>query len=106
MGAWWWQQGLSEPVIHLTLLISAAGHKVAMDTINNAPSQELQRSIGQFLSVQRDTIKRLNHLLHDPDIVAESTTLTVAALRAIEVRIIAPSWLCADVLSSHIILRQ
>ncbi|CEL03967.1 hypothetical protein ASPCAL05102 [Aspergillus calidoustus] len=84
MGAWWWQQGLSEPVIHLTLLVSAAGHKVAMDTINNAPSHELQQSIGQFLGVQRDTIKRLNHLLHDPDVVAESTTLTVAALRAIE----------------------
>ncbi|KAL3487461.1 hypothetical protein BJX62DRAFT_213506 [Aspergillus germanicus] len=84
MGTWWWQQGLSEPVIHLTLLVSAAGHKVAMDTINNVPSQELQRSMGQLLGIQRYTIKRLNFLLRDPGVVAESTTLVVAALRAIE----------------------
>jgi hypothetical protein len=99
MGTWWWQQGLSEPVIHLTLLVSAAGHKVAMDTINNAPPQELQRSMGQLLGIQRDAIKRLNFLLRDPGTLAESTTLVVAALRAIEVCITSLSRLTAHVLS-------
>ncbi|KAL3458725.1 hypothetical protein BJX64DRAFT_301737 [Aspergillus heterothallicus] len=84
MGSWWWQKGLSEPVIHLTLLVSAAGHKIATDTITNAPLQELQRSKRQYMSIQGDTIKRLNFLLQDPGAVVESTTLTVAALRAIE----------------------
>ncbi|KAL2829816.1 hypothetical protein BJY01DRAFT_254886 [Aspergillus pseudoustus] len=84
MGAWWWQKGLSEPVVHLTLLVSAASHKIAMDTVNNAPSQDLQRSIGEFLGIQGDTIKRLNYLLRDPSVITESTILVVAALRAIE----------------------
>ncbi|KAL3486506.1 hypothetical protein BJX62DRAFT_19252 [Aspergillus germanicus] len=84
MGAWWWQQGQSEPVIHLTLLISSASHKLAMNTINNAPSQDLQRSKREFLRLQGDIVKRLNHLLQHPDAIAESITLTIAALRAIE----------------------
>ncbi|KAL3456920.1 hypothetical protein BJX64DRAFT_269748 [Aspergillus heterothallicus] len=84
MGAWWWQQGLSEPVIHQTLLISAASHRLAMDTVNNAPLHNLQRSKREFLRIQGDIIKRLNRLLQHPDTISESITLTIAALRAIE----------------------
>lgn len=86
MGAWWWQQGQSEPVIQLTLLMSAANHKLAMDTINNVSAPHLQRSMREFLRIRADTIGRLNSLLQDPSGVAESTILVVGALRAIEVR--------------------
>ncbi|PCG89516.1 Hypothetical protein PENO1_104160 [Penicillium occitanis (nom. inval.)] len=84
MGAWWWQQGHSEPVVQLTLLVSAANHKLAMDTINNVPAPHLQRSMREFLRIRGDTIGRLNSLLQDPSGVAESTILVVGALRAIE----------------------
>lgn len=97
MGAWWWQQGHSEPVIQLTLLVSAANHKLAMDTINNVPAPHLQRSMREFLRIRGDTIGRLNSLLQDPGNVAESTILVVGALRAIEVCI--SLWLSAHVLS-------
>jgi hypothetical protein len=99
MGGWWWQQGLSEPVIHLTLLVSAASHKLAMDTINNAPEKHLERSKRDFLGIQGSIIKRLNHLLQHPSAVTESITLTVAALRAIEVCFVACPWLSAHAMS-------
>jgi hypothetical protein len=97
MGAWWWQQGQSEPVIHLTLLMSSASHKLAMNTINNTPSRELQRSKREFLRLQGNIIKRLNHLLQHPDAIPESIIHTIAALRAIEVCNAVPQ------LSAHVI---
>lgn len=85
MGAWWWQQGHSEPVVQLTLLVSAANHKLAMDTVNNVPAPHLQRSTREFLRIRGEAIGRLNSLLQNPGDVAESTILVVGALRAIEV---------------------
>ncbi|KAJ0417358.1 hypothetical protein BJY00DRAFT_208196 [Aspergillus carlsbadensis] len=84
MTIWWWQKALSQPAIQLALLVSAASHQTAMNTIHNAPSQHLQRSIGELLRLRGDTITTLNGLLAGPDAVGESTILIVAALRAIE----------------------
>ncbi|KAL3486981.1 hypothetical protein BJX62DRAFT_214426 [Aspergillus germanicus] len=84
MTIWWWQKALSQPAIQLALLVSAASHQTAMNTIHNAPSQHLQRSIGEMLRLRGDTITRLNDLLRGPSPVGDSTILIVAALRAIE----------------------
>jgi hypothetical protein len=85
MTIWWWQKALSQPAIQLALLVSAASHQTAMNTIHNAPSQHLQRSIGEMLRLRGDTITTLNDLLRGPSPVGDSTILIVAALRAIEV---------------------
>ncbi|KAL2839655.1 hypothetical protein BJY01DRAFT_237023 [Aspergillus pseudoustus] len=84
MSVWWWQRALAEPAIQLALLVSAASHQTAMNSLYNAPSQYLRRSIGEFYRLRGDTIKTLNGLLRNPGAVAESTILIVAALRAIE----------------------
>jgi hypothetical protein len=85
MSVWWWQQALCQPAIQMALLVSAASHQTAMNTLNNAPSQYLQRSIREFLRLRGDTIKTVNTLLRNPDAVAESTILIIGALTAIEV---------------------
>ncbi|KAL2854983.1 hypothetical protein BJY01DRAFT_204736 [Aspergillus pseudoustus] len=46
---------------------------------------ELQRPKRVYINIQGDTVKRLNFLVGDPGAVVESPTLTVAALRAIEI---------------------
>ncbi|KAL3459582.1 hypothetical protein BJX64DRAFT_279095 [Aspergillus heterothallicus] len=84
MSVWWWQKALAVPAIQLALLVSAASHQTAMNSLYNAPSQYLTRSIGEFYRLRGDTIKTLNGLLCNPGPVAESTILIVAALRAIE----------------------
>ncbi|KAL5337456.1 hypothetical protein BJX70DRAFT_234384 [Aspergillus crustosus] len=83
MSVWWWQQGISQPVIHLALLVSAAAHQTAMHTVHNGPSKYLQQSVRELLRLQGKMIKILNGLLQNPD-TAQSAVLIVASLRAIE----------------------
>jgi hypothetical protein len=84
MSAWWWQQGLSQPVIQLALLVSAAGHQTAMHALHNTPSKYAEQSVNEYLRLQGSTIRVLNGLLRDPA-AAKSTVLMVGSLRAIEV---------------------
>ncbi|KAL2817627.1 hypothetical protein BJX63DRAFT_419565 [Aspergillus granulosus] len=83
MSIWWWQQGLSQPVVQLALLISAAGHQNAMNRLNNTPSKYLHQSVREFLRLQGNMIKILNSLLRNPS-EAKSTILIIGSLRAIE----------------------
>ncbi|OOQ83664.1 hypothetical protein PEBR_35945 [Penicillium brasilianum] len=83
MSAWWWQQGLSQPVIQLALLVSAAGHQNAMKSLNNTASGHLQQSVREHLRLQGNMIGMLNGLLRDAA-AAKSTVLIVGSLRAIE----------------------
>ncbi|KAF3392551.1 hypothetical protein F1880_008838 [Penicillium rolfsii] len=83
MSAWWWQQGLSQPVIQLALLVSAAGHQTAMHAIHNIPTKKTEQSAKEYLRLQGNTIRILNGLLRDPT-AAKSAVLIVGSLRAIE----------------------
>ncbi|EPS29435.1 hypothetical protein PDE_04384 [Penicillium oxalicum 114-2] len=83
MSIWWWQQGLSQPVIQLTLLVSAAGHQTAMNVLHNTSSWHSQQSIKEYIRLQGTTLQVLNGLLQNPA-TAQSTVLIVASLRAVE----------------------
>ncbi|RDW61827.1 uncharacterized protein DSM5745_10499 [Aspergillus mulundensis] len=84
MKIWWWQKALSEPAIQQALLVSAASHQTALNTLAGVSPQYMRSSVREFLRLRGDTIKTLNGKLRDPGAVAESTILIVASLRAIE----------------------
>ncbi|KAE8395637.1 hypothetical protein BDV23DRAFT_96571 [Aspergillus alliaceus] len=85
MSIWWWQRAITQPALLQALLFLTAGHHATLESNNGVSSTAIQRSIKDSLRLRGDTLKTLNHILQDPvKAVAESTTLIVASLVAIE----------------------
>ncbi|KAE8350049.1 hypothetical protein BDV28DRAFT_151295 [Aspergillus coremiiformis] len=85
MSIWWWQRAITQPALLQALLFLTAGHHATLESNNGVSSQAIQRSMKDSLSLRGNTLQTLNHILQDPvKAVAESTTLVVASLVAIE----------------------
>lgn len=85
MSIWWWQRAITQPALLQALLFLTAGHHATLESNNGVSSTAIQRSIKDSLRLRGDTLKTLNHILQDPvKAIAESTTLIVASLVAIE----------------------
>jgi hypothetical protein len=88
MSIWWWQRAITQPALLQALLFLTAGHHATLESNNGVSPQAIQRSMKDSLSLRGNTLQALNHILQDPaKAVAESTTLIVASLVAIEVRL-------------------
>jgi hypothetical protein len=86
MGMWWWQQAITQPALLQALLCSAASHQMALVTLSSISDKSIQRSGREFLRLRGDTMNTLNNILRDSmQAAAESTTLVVGTLVAIEV---------------------
>ncbi|PKX91517.1 uncharacterized protein P174DRAFT_452813 [Aspergillus novofumigatus IBT 16806] len=85
MSIWWWQRAISQPALLQALLFLTAGHHATLESNNGVSSTAIEKSIKDSLRLRGNTLKTLNDILHDPiKAVAESTTLIVASLVAIE----------------------
>jgi hypothetical protein len=85
MSIWWWQRAVSQPALLQALLFLTAGHHATLESNNGVSSTAIEKSIKDSLRLRGNTLKTLNDILQDPiKAVAESTTLIVASLVAIE----------------------
>ncbi|RHZ56138.1 uncharacterized protein CDV56_100127 [Aspergillus thermomutatus] len=85
MSIWWWQRAISQPALLQALLFLTAGHHATLESNNGVSSTAIEKSIKDSLRLRGSTLKNLNDILQDPmKAVAESTTLVVASLVAIE----------------------
>ncbi|KAF7136989.1 hypothetical protein CNMCM5793_006740 [Aspergillus hiratsukae] len=85
MSIWWWQRAISQPALLQALLFLTAGHHATLESNNGVSSTAIEKSIKDSLHLRGNTLKTLNNILQDPmKAVAESTTLIVASLVAIE----------------------
>ncbi|EAW17372.1 uncharacterized protein NFIA_072870 [Aspergillus fischeri NRRL 181] len=85
MSIWWWQRAISQPALLQALLFLTAGHHATLKSNNGVVSTASEKSIKDSLRLRGNTLKTLNDILQDPiKAVAESTTLIVASLVAIE----------------------
>ncbi|KAF7182374.1 hypothetical protein CNMCM7691_001854 [Aspergillus felis] len=85
MSIWWWQRAISQPALLQALLFLTAGHHATLESNNGVASTAIEKSIKDSLRLRGNTLKTLNDILQDPvKAVAESTTLIVASLVAIE----------------------
>ncbi|KKK18816.1 hypothetical protein ARAM_003261 [Aspergillus rambellii] len=85
MSVWWWQRAITQPALLQALLFLTAGHQATLESINGISSRAIQKSTKDSLRLRGDTLKTLNGIMRDPmKAVAESTTLIVASLVAIE----------------------
>jgi hypothetical protein len=83
---WWWQRAIAQPALLQALLFLTAGHQATLELNNGISSRVIQKSIRDSLHLRGNTLKTLNNIMQDPArAVAESTTLVVASLVAIEV---------------------
>jgi hypothetical protein len=86
MSIWWWQKAITLPALLQALLFLTAGHDATLKSTNGVSSTAVQKTMKDFFHLRGSTLKTLNDLLQDPTkAVAESTTLIVASLVAIEV---------------------
>lgn len=86
MSIWWWQKAITLPALLQALLFLTAGHHATLESNNGVSSLTIRKTINDSLHLRSNTLKTLNDLLQDPaKAVAESTTLIVASLVAIEV---------------------
>jgi hypothetical protein len=89
MSQWWWQKAITQPALLQALLFLTAGHQATLESSNGVSSRVIQKSMRDMLHLRGDTLKTLNNIMMDPvRAVAESTTLVVASLVAIEVCIL------------------
>ncbi|KAL2841754.1 hypothetical protein BJY01DRAFT_249422 [Aspergillus pseudoustus] len=85
MSQWWWQKAITQPALLQALLFLTAGHQATLESSSGVSSQVIQKSMRDSLHLRGDTLKTLNNIMMDPvRAVAESTTLVVASLVAIE----------------------
>ncbi|KAL2797300.1 hypothetical protein BJX66DRAFT_108533 [Aspergillus keveii] len=85
MSQWWWQKAITQPALLQALLFLTAGHQATLESSNGVSSRVIQKSMRDMLHLRGDTLKTLNNIMMDPvRAVAESTTLVVASLVAIE----------------------
>ncbi|KAL3485003.1 hypothetical protein BJX62DRAFT_44813 [Aspergillus germanicus] len=85
MSQWWWQKAITQPALLQALLFLTAGHQATLESSNGVSSKVIQKSMRDMLHLRGDTLKTLNNIMMDPvRAVAESTTLVVASLVAIE----------------------
>ncbi|KAL3462457.1 hypothetical protein BJX64DRAFT_259176 [Aspergillus heterothallicus] len=85
MSQWWWQKAITQPALLQALLFLTAGHQATLESSNGVSSRVIQKSMRDSLHLRGDTLKTLNKIMMDPvRAVAESTTLVVASLVAIE----------------------
>ncbi|KAH6974904.1 hypothetical protein EDB80DRAFT_741296 [Ilyonectria destructans] len=85
MSIWWWQKAITLPALLQALLFLTAGHHATLESNNGVSSLTIRKTINDSLHLRSNTLKTLNDLLQDPaKAVAESTTLIVASLVAIE----------------------
>ncbi|KAH7176191.1 hypothetical protein EDB81DRAFT_33312 [Dactylonectria macrodidyma] len=85
MSIWWWQKAIALPALLQALLFLTAGHHATLESNNGVSSLTIRKTMNDSLHLRSNTLKTLNNLLQDPaKAVAESTTLIVASLVAIE----------------------
>ncbi|KAJ5355125.1 uncharacterized protein N7496_012337 [Penicillium cataractarum] len=85
MSVWWWQKAITQPALLQALLFLTAGHQATLESSNGVSSLVIKKSMRDSLHLRGDTLKMLNNIMQDPlTAVAESTTLVVASLVAIE----------------------
>jgi hypothetical protein len=86
MSIWWWQKAITQPALLKALLFLTAGHQATLESASGVSSLVIKKSMQDSLHLRGDTLKILNNIMRDPlGAVAESTTLVVASLVAIEV---------------------
>ncbi|KAL3462367.1 hypothetical protein BJX64DRAFT_288488 [Aspergillus heterothallicus] len=80
----WWQKAITQPALLRALLFFTAGHQATLES-NNGISQTAQKSLRDSLQLRGGALQTLNDIMRDPiKAVAESTTLVVASLVAME----------------------
>ncbi|CEN60498.1 hypothetical protein ASPCAL02935 [Aspergillus calidoustus] len=80
----WWQKAITQPALLRALLFFTAGHQATLES-NNGISQAAQTSLRDSLQLRGGALQTLNNIMRDPvKAVAESTTLVVASLVAME----------------------
>ncbi|KAL4883496.1 hypothetical protein BJY04DRAFT_26343 [Aspergillus karnatakaensis] len=85
MSIWWWQKAITQPALLQALLFLTAGHQATLESRSGISMRTIQRSMRDSLQLRGSTLKNLNDIMQDPlKAVAESTTLVVASLVAIE----------------------
>ncbi|OOQ84516.1 hypothetical protein PEBR_29840 [Penicillium brasilianum] len=85
MSMWWWQKAITQPALLKALLFLTAGHQATLESSNGVSSLVIKKSMRDSLHLRGDTLTTLNNIMQDPvRAVAESTTLVVASLVAIE----------------------
>ncbi|GLI74739.1 hypothetical protein PoHVEF18_002986 [Penicillium ochrochloron] len=85
MSMWWWQKAITQPALLQALLFLTAGHQATLESSSGVSSLVIKKSMRDSLHLRGDTLKTLNNIMQDPlRAVAESTTLVVASLVAIE----------------------
>ncbi|KAL4873112.1 hypothetical protein BDV12DRAFT_209104 [Aspergillus spectabilis] len=85
MSQWWWQKAITQPALLQALLFLTAGHQATLESTSGISSRVVRKSMRDSLHLRGDTLKTLNNIMQDPvRAVAESTTLVVASLVAIE----------------------
>ncbi|KAL5340307.1 hypothetical protein BJX70DRAFT_123603 [Aspergillus crustosus] len=85
MSTWWWQKAITQPALLQALLFLTAGHQATLESTSGISARAVQKSLSDSLHLRGDTLKTLNNIMQDPGrAVAESTTLVVASLVAIE----------------------
>ncbi|EAW07118.1 uncharacterized protein ACLA_018220 [Aspergillus clavatus NRRL 1] len=85
MSIWWWQRAINQPALLQALLFLTAGHQATLESNSGVSEQAIQKSTKDSLRLRGNTLKALNNILQDPiKAVAESTTLIVGSLVAIE----------------------
>jgi hypothetical protein len=86
----WWQKAITQPALLRALLFFTAGHQATLES-NNGISQAAQTSLRDSLQLRGGALQTLNNIMRDPvKAVAESTTLVVASLVAMEVSLWCP----------------
>ncbi|KAH7186711.1 hypothetical protein DER44DRAFT_681546 [Fusarium oxysporum] len=85
MSIWWWQKAITLPALLQALLFLTAGHHATLESNNGVSALSIKKTMRDSLHLRGNTLKTLNDLLQDPTkAAAESTTLIVASLVAIE----------------------
>ncbi|KAJ0413517.1 hypothetical protein BJY00DRAFT_58571 [Aspergillus carlsbadensis] len=85
MSQWWWRKAITQPALLQALLFLTAGHQATLESSSGVSSRVIQKSMRDSLHLRGDTLKTLNNIMMDPlRAVAETTTLVVASLVAIE----------------------
>lgn len=91
MSVWWWQKAITQPALLQALLFLSAGHKATLENNNEVSSTAVQKSMKDSVQLRGDALGTLKYILQDPvKAVAESNTLIVASLLAIEVGLLKP----------------